>query len=861
LNTKLCCKDSVAGAAGATGATGATGPTGATGAAGVTGPTGPTGATGIPGDIYATPGTTSTPYDLAAPLPPSVTLSVNAGLAYTPGQSIVVSYDGSNFFTANVTSYSGTTLIATPTLNTGSGSYTTTTIWFVNLDGAVGQQGPTGVTGATGETGATGPTGATGVIGATGETGATGPTGATGVIGATGLTGYTGPTGYTGYTGPTGYTGYTGYTGPTGYTGYTGPTGLQGIQGETGPTGPTGYTGYTGETGPTGPTGYTGYTGETGPTGYTGYTGPQGIPTTITAGSNISITGTASAPVVNLQNPLTATLNIGTQSITGSTSNITLSSGTNQANMNGNLGFTSAVQATPTTKATLFNTGISVETSTNKVLISPISILKSVGSATLTIGSAIAPLSLIGSAGTADGIQIQQAVNTGTTLSTSISNVRFYPDYYLSNQNLNSVSVPLPQVDYQRLTLNNLGLTNTNNWTDYGNPVYAGYSAFTIDSGGNYWYAEQGSGNIQVIDSTFNPVATLQLNYNSNPGTINTFYEQGGYMFIGGLFNSVADANGVNATPQYSIARVLLSSYLFDPIEDPATLNRGFTDGSEVYCITDVAGALCCGGTFTSNSLPSISIRYIGSISNPYVAGSNQVWTEFGGGVSDRVYAIYLDATTGYFFVGGDFTFVDINGGSLNYVYCAYYDLGTSSWGQVALNNFNSGVRVIKPAPVSLLFVAGNFSQIAGTGQNYNTYIDPATPANWSDTTLSLGSPVDYKQAYYSGTLGVWDSASSAFQTSSSTASWTNLSDPAGSGTLTGVNYSGSWKVSYSSNTYIRSHSTLPHSCDFNGTFIYDGTPYTKYTIITRNVSQQFIGDDNNSYWSIIGANGVGTFS
>ena len=186
--------------------------------------------------------------------------------------------------------------------------------------------------------------------------------------------------------------------------------------------------------------------------------------------------------------------------------------------------------------------------------------------------------------------------------------------------------------------------------------------------------------------------------------------------------------------------------------------------------------------------------------------------------------------------------------------------MGVYSWGIAKGAPTNNFVRVIKPAPVSLLFVAGSFSQVAGTGQNYNTYIDPAIPGNWSDTTLSLGSPVDYKQAHYSGIIGVWDNASSVFQQSSALQVWTSLGDPAGSGTLTGVNYSGSWKVIYDSYTRVRQHGTLPHSCDFNGTFIYDDTPYTKYTIITRNVSQQFIGDDNNSYWSIIGA-GVGTFS
>jgi hypothetical protein len=120
---------------------------------------------------------------------------------------------------------------------------------------------------------------------------------------------------------------------------------------------------------------------------------------------------------------------------------------------------------------------------------------------------------------------------------------------------------------------------------------------------------------------------------------------------------------------------------------------------------------------------------------------------------------------------------------------------------------------------------------------------------------------VDYKQSYYSGEIAVWDDAGAAFQKSSSYQVWTSLGDPIGPGyTLTGINNNGGWKVIYSSNTYVRQHGILPHSCEFQGTFIYDGTNYTKYTITPRNVSQQFIGDIDNSYWSIIGQ-AVGVFS
>ena len=586
--------------------------------------------------------------------------------------------------------------------------------------------------------------------------------------------------------------------------------------------------------------------------------GANGV-SSITAGNNIGITGTSTAPIVGLLTPLTATLALGTQNITGSTSNITLSSGTNQANMNGNLGFTSVVQATPTTKANLFNTSISIETSVNKVAITPTSILKSAGSATLTVGSAIAPLSLIGSGGTADGIQIQQSVNSGTTLSTNLSNVRFYPDYYLSNNNANSVGVPAPQVDYQRLTLNNLGLTNTNTWSDYGNNVYSGYSAFTIDGTGNYWYAEQGSGNIQVIDSVGVVVATLQLQFSGNPGTINCFYQQGGFMWIGGLFSSVQDAGGINATPQFSITRINTGTYLCDPTYDGFATIYGAFPGTEVYCITDVNGEIVYGGNFDkfSNATPC---NYVAKIGAPYVVGGSQIYTEFANGVNAKVYAIHHEPFLNYTFLGGDFTSVDVNGVPQGFQYCSYYDNGTTTWFNVALNNFNAGVKVIKSTGYGYLFVAGNFGQIAGTGQDYNTYIDPATPANWSDTTLFTTNPIDYKQAHYSGEIGVYNAGAGAFYKSASYQVWTSLSSPGGSGTLTGVNNNAGWKVIYDSYGYVRQHAVLPHSCEFQGTFIYDGTNYTKYTITTRNVSQQFIGDIDNSYWSIIGQ-GVGTFS
>lgn len=100
-----------------------------------------------------------------------------------------------------------------------------------------------------------------------------------------------------------------------------GETGPVGPTGPIGPTGPTGQRGITGVTGPTGATGL----GSTGPTGPTGASGSGSI----SAGTNIAITGTLSGPIVNLQSPLTSTLNIGSQNIVGTEISINSSSSLN----------------------------------------------------------------------------------------------------------------------------------------------------------------------------------------------------------------------------------------------------------------------------------------------------------------------------------------------------------------------------------------------------------------------------------------------------------------------------------------------------------------------------------------------------
>ena len=411
----------------------------------------------------------------------------------------------------------------------------------------------------------------------------------------------------------------------------------------------------------------------------------------------------------------------------------------------------------------------------------------------------------------------------------------------------------------QHLILNNLGLSNTNLWDNYGTAFASGYTAMATDSNNNIWLAFAGNTTIGIYDATLTTnIANVNLTIGGNIPTINVLYANGGYMFIGGVFDTI---NG-NATAQYGLARVAISTYTEDIMEESFNNCRGFGNGSDgVRTITEGnGGVLCVGGDFQTFSTGNTCNRLC-YIQNPYGITGSQVYLELGGGVDARVYALYYEITNNYLYVGGDFTIVSVAGGTIGYTYCAIWNFGTSNWTDVASNQFNNSVYIISPTNYGQIWIAGAFLPIAGIGQQYNTYIDPANPASFSDTSLSVGNPFFYKQAFFYGGAILGVASAGNFYTSNTLGVWNNLSNVGGSGTITGINYwNTNWKVSMDTNIFVRSHQTLPHSCVFQGSFKYDNTSYSNYTIIPRNVSQQFIGDALCSFWSIIGQ-GVGTFS
>jgi hypothetical protein len=134
----------------------------------------------LAGDRYATTSTTSFTLGNAG------SITVGVGLSYTPAQSIIVTYDTSNFQECEVISYesgTGSLLFSAPTRTVGSGTYT---IWTVNLDGASGGDGSSGTSGTSGTSATSGTSGTTGTSGSSGSSGTSASAGTSGTSGTSG---------------------------------------------------------------------------------------------------------------------------------------------------------------------------------------------------------------------------------------------------------------------------------------------------------------------------------------------------------------------------------------------------------------------------------------------------------------------------------------------------------------------------------------------------------------------------------------------------------------------------------------------------------------------------------------------------
>jgi hypothetical protein len=132
---------------------------------GPAGTSGTSGTSGYAGDRFRT--TSTTEFTLGV----TTTIVVEPGLAYTPAQDIIITYNVGNHQTCTVVSYdinTGVMVIGAPVSVTGSGTYS---LWTVNLDGAAGGDGSSGTSGTSGSTGTSGSSGVNGTSGTSGSSG------------------------------------------------------------------------------------------------------------------------------------------------------------------------------------------------------------------------------------------------------------------------------------------------------------------------------------------------------------------------------------------------------------------------------------------------------------------------------------------------------------------------------------------------------------------------------------------------------------------------------------------------------------------------------------------------------------------
>jgi hypothetical protein len=138
----------------------------------IMGTSGTSGTSGYDGDRFRT--TSTTEFTLGV----STTIVVEPGLAYTPAQDIIITYNVGNHQTCTVVSYdinTGVMVIGPPVTVTGSGTYS---LWTVNLDGAAGGDGSSGTSGTSGVNGTSGSSGSSGTSGTSGSSGTSGVNGA-----------------------------------------------------------------------------------------------------------------------------------------------------------------------------------------------------------------------------------------------------------------------------------------------------------------------------------------------------------------------------------------------------------------------------------------------------------------------------------------------------------------------------------------------------------------------------------------------------------------------------------------------------------------------------------------------------------
>jgi len=558
---------------------------------------------------------------------------------------------------------------------------------------------------------------------------------------------------------------------------------------------------------------------------------------------NISIPNPL-VPFVSVRNPLNAVLNLGTQSITGTTGSITLVNavGTSQSILNAN-------------QLRIQDTAVAA----NGILLTETSLVVagSAGAETITYGSSnivktggnmgiSAPTGLSINAGVGVNInsgtapvQITQPLNTTSKLTTNIANVNYYADYVIDNANSTAVvNIPPPNYNGQRLTCIARGIAPLISWVPFGNLATTaspnGVYATLLSSQNEVWVARTDSATVEVWDAALSAIqATIVLAGGAERCYV--LYEAGGFMFIGGSFTQIGatSQNGLgrcNVTAPYAEDKMLDTVNNHDGVDTTVGVNG-------VYALEVQGAYLYAGGTF-SQFVPTAATANNFFRVEFYTSPTNaQLYTEVGGGTNAPVYALLNTGT--YLFVGGDFTSVGPNA----YNYCATWD--GLNWGFTDSNSFNNTVTVLESVNFVGVFVGGGFTH---SPQAYSCYLDYNVPTAANQATnLSIANPLTRGCSFYNGTtyvntqtdgtfssntLGVWVSEGSA-----------GNATPSFFGSFNGtLNVAWVDAVGYYKRDIPAQTSTFTLT---SGNFEFNNNAtYTTATIIVPDVAQSWIGVD-----------------
>ena len=231
----------------------------------------------------------------------------------------------------------------------------------------------------------------------------------------------------------------------------------------------------------------------------------------VSAGNNISVSGTATNPIVAVASPLNATLNLGTQNITGTTgyANFT-AGGTSEAQMSALLGFQSYDQITPTTQSTLYKTGLTTTNTTDSMSATPTGLSKTVGATALTLSSSTAPIQLTPNAGTNCAVSISGTGNFQVNQSSTGGPTQ--PATSVVNTNGGAQAVHLDLYKNSPSPATNDGIAGVSYHANNASGTKVEYARIQADQRDTTAGSENGSVSVYVAQNSATPTEYFRFN-------------------------------------------------------------------------------------------------------------------------------------------------------------------------------------------------------------------------------------------------------------------------------------------------------------------------------------------------------------